>query len=133
MITESFATISPSLARPILSQTRVGMLERAPRKSSSRLLTGRPVRLVNNRLEDFLGARSSIPTRVWLKMGLAKDGEIVAKDSVIIADNGAYSGLAPEMVLVTAFRTDCLHRLQNVRSHARLVFTNKLPSGTFRA
>ncbi len=95
--------------------------------------TGRPVRLINNRLEDFLGARSNIPTRVWLKMGLARDGEIVAKDSVIIADNGAYSGLAPEMVLVTAFRTDCLHRLENVRSHARLVFTNKLPSGTFRA
>lgn len=95
--------------------------------------SGRPVRLLNNRLEDFLAARSSIPTRVWLKMGLAKDGEIVAKDSVIIADNGAYSGLAPEMVLVTAFRTDCLHRLKNVRSHARLAFTHKIPSGTFRA
>jgi len=97
------------------------------------LRSGKPVRLVNNRLEDFLGARSSIPTRVWLKMGLAKDGEIVAKDSVILSDNGAYSGLAPEMVLVTAFRLDCLHRLQNVRAHARLVFTNKIPSGTFRA
>ena len=95
--------------------------------------SGRPVRLINNRLEDFLAARSSIPTRVWLKMGLAKDGEIVAKDSVIVSDNGAYSGLAPEMVLVTAFRTDCLHRLKNVRSHARLAFTNKIPSGTFRA
>jgi CO/xanthine dehydrogenase Mo-binding subunit len=94
---------------------------------------GKPVRLVNNRLEDFLAARSSIPTRVWLKMGLAKDGRIVAKDSVIVADNGAYSGLAPEMVLVTAFRTDSLHRLENVRSHARLVFTNNLPSGTFRS
>lgn len=95
--------------------------------------TGKPVRLVNNRLEDFLAARSSIPTRVWLKMGLARDGAIVAKDSIIIADNGAYSGLAPEMVLVTAFRTDCLHRIENVRSHARLAFTNKIPSGTFRA
>src|SRR5690606_37135364 len=39
----------------------------------------------------------------------------------------------PEMVLVTAFRTDSLHRIENVRSHARLVFTNKIPSGTFRA
>jgi CO/xanthine dehydrogenase Mo-binding subunit len=97
------------------------------------LKTGRPVRLVNNRLEDFLGARSSLPARVWLKMGLARDGEIVAKDSVIFGDNGAYSGLAPEIILVTAFRTDCLHRLQNVRTHARLVYTNKIPGGTFRA
>jgi CO/xanthine dehydrogenase Mo-binding subunit len=97
------------------------------------LRTGRPVRLVNNRLEDFLGARSALPERVWLKMGLARDGEIVAKETVIFGDNGAYSGLAPEIILVTAFRTDCLHRLTNVRAHARLVYTNKIPGGTFRA
>jgi CO/xanthine dehydrogenase Mo-binding subunit len=93
---------------------------------------GRPVRLVNNRLEDFLAAPASLPARVWLKMGLSKDGEIVAKDSIIIADNGAYSGLAPAMVHVTAMRSDSMHRLKNVRSHGRLAFTNKIPSGAFR-
>jgi CO/xanthine dehydrogenase Mo-binding subunit len=96
------------------------------------LKAGRPVRLVNNRLEDFLGASASLPARIWLKMGLAKDGEILAKDSRIIADNGAYTGLAPAMLHVTAMRSDSLHRLRNVRSHARLAFTNKIPSGAFR-
>jgi CO/xanthine dehydrogenase Mo-binding subunit len=95
--------------------------------------TGRPVRLVNSRLDDFLAARASMPAKVWLKMGLAKDGLILAKESVIVADNGAYSGLAPEIVLVTAFRSDNMHRLENVRTHARLAFTNKIPSGTFRS
>lgn len=97
------------------------------------LKTGKPVRLLNNRLEDFLGARSSMPARVKLKMGLARDGEILAKDSVVVADNGAFSNLTLEQVLVTAFRTDSLHRLKNVRCHARLAYTNKIPSGTFRA
>jgi CO/xanthine dehydrogenase Mo-binding subunit len=93
---------------------------------------GRPVRLVNNRLEDFLGASAGLPARIWLKMGLSRDGEILAKDSIIIADNGAYSGLAPAMVHVTAMRSDSMHRLKNVRSHGRLAFTNKIPSGAFR-
>ena len=83
--------------------------------------TGKPVRLVNNRLDDFLAARASMPAKVWLKMGLARDGLIVAKESIIVADNGAYSGLAPEIVLVTAFRSDNTHRLENVRTHARLM------------
>jgi CO/xanthine dehydrogenase Mo-binding subunit len=94
--------------------------------------TGRPVRLVNNRLEDFLAARAGLPVRVWLKMGLAKDGEIVAKDSIILADNGAYTCLAPGMMHVTAMRSDSMHRLKNVRTRARLAFTNKIPSGALR-
>src|ERR1700692_578047 len=97
------------------------------------LKTGRPVRLLNNRLEDFLGARSSMPARVTLKMGLARDGEILAKDSNVVADNGAFNNLTLEVLLVTAFRTDSLHRLKNVRCRARLAYTNKIPSGTFRA
>jgi CO/xanthine dehydrogenase Mo-binding subunit len=96
------------------------------------LRTGRPVRLVNNRLEDFAGARSSTPARIWLKMGLAKDGEIVAKDTRIVADNGAYTCLSTEIVLVMAMRPDNQYRLKNIRTHARLAFTNKIPSGTFR-
>ncbi|MDB5798767.1 MAG: hcrA [Paucimonas sp.] len=97
------------------------------------LQTGRPVRLQNNRLEDFLAARSSMPARVTLKMGLSKDGEILAKDAIVVADNGAFNNLTLEQVLVTAFRSDSLHRLSNVRCHARLAYTNKTPSGTFRA
>src|SRR2546428_4893726 len=36
------------------------------------------------------------------------------------------------MLKVTAMRSDSMHRLKNVRSHARLAFTNKIPSGAFR-
>ena len=96
------------------------------------LKAGRPVRVVNNRLEDFLGATASLPARIWLRMGVAKDGEILAKDSRIVADNGAYTGLAPAMLHVTSMRSDSMHRLRNVRSHGRLAFTNKIPSGAFR-
>ena len=94
--------------------------------------TGKPVRLVNNRLEDFLACCSSLPERISLKLGMDKDGIIVAKDVRIIAECGAYSGLSAEVMHVSAMRSDNMHRLQNVRSHATLVYTNNPPHGAFR-
>ncbi len=92
----------------------------------------RPVRLVNNRLEDFQGARASVPMRVWLRMGLSADGVILAKDVRITAECGAYSGLAGDVMHVTAMRSDNMHRVQNVRSHAVMAYTNNPPRGAFR-
>lgn len=96
------------------------------------LKAGAPVRLVNNRLEDFLAACSSLPERITLKLGLSRDGLIVAKDVHILADCGAYSGLCAEIMHVSAMRSDNMHRLANVRCAATLVYTNNPPHGAFR-
>lgn len=96
------------------------------------LKTGRPVRLVNTRLEDFLAAPSSVPERITLRLGMTRDGLIVAKDVRIIADCGAYSGLAPEVMHVSAMRSDNMHRNPNVRSHATMVYTHTPPHGALR-
>ncbi len=92
----------------------------------------RPVRLVNSRLEDFQGARASVPMKVWLRMGLSADGVILAKDVRIVAECGAYSGLAGDVMHVTAMRSDNMHRVQNVRSHAVMAYTSNPPRGAFR-
>ena len=94
--------------------------------------TGRPVRLVNNRLEDFLAACTSLPERITLRLGMTREGVIVAKDVSILADCGAYCGLTPEIMHVTAMRSDNMHRLENVRAHARLAYTHTPPHGAFR-
>lgn len=94
--------------------------------------TPRPVRLVNTRLEDFLSCRASVPERVWLKMGVDKDGVIIAKECKIIAECGAYAGLAPEVVHVSVMRGDNIHRVKNVRTHAKVIYTNNPPHGAFR-
>ncbi|MDM0045780.1 xanthine dehydrogenase family protein molybdopterin-binding subunit [Variovorax dokdonensis] len=94
--------------------------------------TGMPVRLVNNRLEDFLAACSSVPERVTLKLGMDKDGIIVAKDVRVIADCGAYAGLSGDVMHVTSMRSDNMHKNANVRSHATLVYTHTPPHGAFR-
>ena len=96
------------------------------------LKTGKPVRLVNTRLEDFLGAPTSMGATVWLRMGVSKEGLIVAKDSMIIGNNGAYTGLASHVIHVTSMRSDSMHRIENVRARGKLVYTNHIPSGAFR-
>ncbi|NML47623.1 xanthine dehydrogenase family protein molybdopterin-binding subunit [Ramlibacter sp. G-1-2-2] len=96
------------------------------------LRTGQPVRLVNNRLEDFVAACTSVPERITLKLGMDRQGRIVAKDVRILADCGAYSGLSAEVMHVSAMRSDNMHRLQHVRSHATLVYTYTPPHGAFR-
>jgi CO/xanthine dehydrogenase Mo-binding subunit len=95
--------------------------------------TRRPVRFLNSRLDDFQGARASVPERTWLKMGVDAQGVIVAKEARIVAECGAYAGLAPEVLQVSVMRSDNMHHtLKNVRSHATLVYTNCPPRGAFR-
>ena len=94
--------------------------------------TQQAVRLVNNRLEDFQACCSSLPETITLKIGMDANGIILAKDVRILADCGAYAGLAPEVMHVSAMRSDNMHRIQNVRSHASLVYTHTPPHGAFR-
>lgn len=96
------------------------------------LRTGSPVRLVNTRLEDFLACATSVPERITLRLGMDREGRIVAKDVRIVADCGAYSGLSAEVMHVSAMRSDNMHRNGNVRSHATLVYTHTPPHGAFR-
>jgi len=91
-----------------------------------------PVRLANNRLEDFLAACSSLPERITLRLGMTREGLIVAKEVHILADCGAYSGLCAEIMHVSAMRSDNMHRLAHVRCEATLAYTNNPPHGAFR-
>jgi CO/xanthine dehydrogenase Mo-binding subunit len=96
------------------------------------LKTGKPVRLVNNRLEDFLACCTSLPERITIKLGMTRSGLITAKQVEILADCGAYSGLTAEVMHVSAMRSDNMHRISNVRTNATLVYTNNPPHGAFR-
>jgi len=96
------------------------------------LATGQPVRLANNRIEDFLAATTSLPERIRLRLGMDAQGMIVAKEVDILADCGAYCGLSAEVMHVSAMRSDNMHKLSHVRSRARLAYTHTPPHGAFR-
>ncbi|GKY89635.1 xanthine dehydrogenase family protein molybdopterin-binding subunit [Sinisalibacter aestuarii] len=95
-------------------------------------LVDRPVRLGLSRLDDILSGCFSVPATIRLKMGMTRDGTIVAKEVDILADCGAYAGLAGEVMTVTAMRSDNMQRIRNIRTRARLVYTHTMPRGAFR-
>jgi len=93
----------------------------------------KPVKLINTREEEFLaGCRPRVFMKINVKMGFKKDGRIRAKDIRVIADNGAYSAKAPAITGVAAMRHDTCYKYSDVRIDAKLIYTNKIPTGAFR-
>lgn len=96
------------------------------------LRAGRPVKMQDTREEAFQAAYPRVAMRTRVKLGVSRDGRFVAKEMRILADNGAYCDEAPVVLSVAADTMDNLYRLENLRTEAMLVYTNKVPSGAFR-
>ena len=93
----------------------------------------KPVKLINTREEEFLaGCRPRVFMKINVKIGFKKDGRIRAKELKVIADNGAYSAKAPAITGVAAMRHDTCYKYADVKIDAKLVYTNKVPTGAFR-
>ena len=94
---------------------------------------GKPVRVINSREEEFLaGCRPRVFMKIIVKLGFKKDGRIRAKELKVIADNGAYSAKAPAITGVAAMRHDTCYKYSDVKLEAKLIYTNKIPTGAFR-
>ena len=96
------------------------------------LKTGQPVRIEADRSDEFIMARPRTAATIKLKMGFSKDGAILAKQTEIIADNGAYTYAVPLLLETMAMRVDSLYRIVNVQTRVTLVYTNLVPTGPFR-
>ncbi len=94
--------------------------------------TGRPVKCLYTREEEFYAHRGRHPMKMHFRVGLSKDGVIEAVDSKILIDGGAYSSFG----LVTAYYAGQLltgpYRFGTYRFDSTRVFTNKPPCGPKR-
>ncbi|MDP2646157.1 MAG: xanthine dehydrogenase family protein molybdopterin-binding subunit [Desulfobacterales bacterium] len=64
--------------------------------------TGRPVRMVYDREEEFYATRQRHAVEIKLKLGMAKDGRLLAKDCFCMFDGGAYRTNGPGVVAAAA-------------------------------
>jgi 4-hydroxybenzoyl-CoA reductase subunit alpha len=92
----------------------------------------RPVKMAFDREEVFYAHRGRHRTRMWLKMGMKKDGTITAIDFKAWADGGAYASYG----VVTAYYLGVFltlpYRVDNVRFTSLRVYTNHPPCGPKR-
>ncbi|MFC1951582.1 xanthine dehydrogenase family protein molybdopterin-binding subunit [Chloroflexota bacterium] len=94
--------------------------------------TGRPVKIVYTREEDFMVNRPRFSETFDLRIGFKKDGTMVAKSLVLTGYAGAYAGVAPAAMITSTIRSDCLYRQPNVKVMANCVYTNNIPGGAMR-
>ena len=94
--------------------------------------TGRPVRIVFTREEEFISSPTRQPALVRLRTGCDAAGRLTFRDASLLLDNGAYTswGATTPFVMMQTFSS--LYRVPNVRFHARIVHTNNPYSGSFR-
>jgi len=94
--------------------------------------TGRPVKIVYSRTEEFIASRQRHPMSITIKTGCRKDGTLLAKDCLVIADGGAYNSRGPGVLSYTGISLSSLYRIPNLRYRGYRVYTNKSVSGAFR-
>lgn len=96
------------------------------------MMTGRPVKCLLNREETFFTHRGRHPMHMKMRLGADAEGRLVALDSDILIDGGAYSSFG----LVTAYYSGQLLTAPTgfaaYRFDSSRVFTNKPPCGPKR-
>ena len=94
-------------------------------------VTGKPVKIVLTREEEFIAGRPRVPAVIDLKMGVKKDGTFMAKEARIFSDNGAYSGKGP--LPWQRQPSDLIPSIGSTyQNGGLLVYTNKVPTGAYR-
>jgi putative selenate reductase molybdopterin-binding subunit len=96
------------------------------------LATRRPVKIEYTREEEFYMARSRHPQIIRMKMGVKRDGEIVASQLTVLATTGAYGSHATTVQGNTGSKVLPLYRAPNMRFECHVVYTNTPVAGAFR-
>ena len=94
--------------------------------------SGKPVKLIHTREEEFLASHPRMPMRYWVRLGFSRDGHIKAKEIKMLADNGAYTGKSQAILGAATVRHDALYKYPCARADSTLVYTNLVPTGAFR-
>jgi CO/xanthine dehydrogenase Mo-binding subunit len=92
----------------------------------------RDVAMVLARRDDMIAGRTRLAMRIHMKLGATADGELVAKQTTLLADNGAYCAHGPTVAMAATIRMDNLYRFAAVKGDSTLVYTNNMPSECFR-
>jgi len=96
------------------------------------LKTGRPVKLIYDRKEDFNSMSKRHPS--WSKVTYAADksGKITGCVVKYVLDGGAYATLSPIVLWRGAVHAAGPYNIDNIRIEAYAAATNKVPCGAFR-
>ncbi len=86
--------------------------------------TGRPVKIVYDRGEEFAYLSPRQSARVHIAAGCDGDGRLTFRDIRVLQDNGAYASWGATYPTVMLIPSTSLYKVDNIRFDATLVYTN---------
>jgi CO/xanthine dehydrogenase Mo-binding subunit len=94
--------------------------------------SGKPVRLVYDREEDMVCTTKRHPSRTRIKTAFDADGRLLAIDTDLVYDGGAYVTVSPVVAQRGTLASGGVYNIPNARIHGRAMATNSPPPGAFR-
>ncbi len=92
----------------------------------------RPVKTVWSREESIIGHHKRHPYHIHTKWGATKEGKLVAAETQIYADGGAYAYTSTKVLGNATLLVCGPYEIPNVKIDAMAIYTNNLPNGAFR-
>ena len=94
--------------------------------------TGRPVKLLFDRHESLVVHPKRHATQIKVKIGAMKDGRIIAAESELYGDTGAYASLGEKVMTRATTHSAGPYDIEHVRADCYAMYTNNPPAGAFR-
>jgi CO/xanthine dehydrogenase Mo-binding subunit len=92
----------------------------------------RPVKIVWSRQESIIGHCKRHPMTLKTRWGATKDGKLLAAETTVIADGGAYMYTSNKVLGNCTITATGPYFIPNVREDVYGVYTNNVPSAAFR-
>jgi xanthine dehydrogenase molybdenum-binding subunit len=95
-------------------------------------VTQRPVKLLFDRHESLLVHPKRHATQIRVKIGAKNNGRIVACESELYGDTGAYASLGEKVMTRATTHSAGPYDIEHVRADCYAMYTNNPPAGAFR-
>jgi CO/xanthine dehydrogenase Mo-binding subunit len=94
--------------------------------------SGRPVKIIYDRMEDMAATTKRHPSRTRHRTALSRNGQILGGEIEFVLDGGAYTTLSPVVLSRGTIHAGGPYYWPTVRIRAKAVATNAPPHGAFR-
>ena len=94
--------------------------------------SGRPVKLIYDRVEDMIATTKRHPAVIRHKTGVTHAGKLTAIEIDVLFDGGAYATLSAVVLSRGVIHASGPYRCDHIRINGRATMTNTPPNGAFR-
>lgn len=94
--------------------------------------TGRPVKLLFDRQESLLVHPKRHATTIKVRLGVKRNGTLVAAQTELLGDTGAYASLGEKVLTRATTHSTGPYVIPHVKADCFAMYTNNPPAGAFR-